>query len=317
MKYFVTGATGYIGEYLVNSLISDGHDVHALCRSTQKAANLPPETIICPGDIMDEKAIQGGMKGCDYVFHLAAFAKVWASDPGTFFDINVRGTNLVLESARLLAVKKVVVVSTGGVYGPSFGSAITEDYVRKVDFNNEYEGSKTLSESWIKDFILDGLDVVIVSPTRVYGPYLHGEEESVTMMIKKYLTRGWRFIPGPADKIGNYVFVEDVVDGMKKALLKGKKGRTYILGGDNYSYGEFFKLLSKVSGISRKMFQIPLFMAYLFAWIQLQLARVFGREPLITPKWVAKAKHHWEVSSERAVKELDYKLKKTYWSHSG
>lgn len=308
MKYFVTGATGYIGEHLVNSLILDKQDVHALCRSEQKAAILPQKTKIFMGDIMDMESVLKGMKGCEYVIHLAAFAKVWAKDSGKFYDINVRGTNMILEAAHLLGVKRVVVVSTGGVYGPSFGTVINEDYVRKIDFNNEYEGSKALSESWIKDFVIKGLDIVIVSPTRVYGPYLHGNEESVTLLIKKYVKEGWRFIPGPTDRIGNYVFVEDVVDGIRKSLVKGIKGRTYILGGENYSYGEFFKVLSGVSGIKRRMFQIPLAVAYLFAWIQLQLARVFGRDPLITPKWVAKAKYHWEVSSERAEKELDYKI---------
>ncbi len=308
MKYFVTGATGYIGEHLVSSLISDGHEVIALCRSKKKVDMLPPETRIFYGDMMDKSALEQGMRGCDFVFHLAAYAKVWARNPGLFYDLNVRGTNLVLSAARNIGVKRVVVVSTGGVYGPSFDDIVDETYVRKIDFNNEYEGSKALSESWIKDFVVEGMDIVIVSPTRVYGPHLHGEPESVTLMIKKYVKDGWRFIPGPAAKIGNYVFVSDVVEGMRKAMDIGKMGRTYILGGENYSYKDFFILLSKVTGIKRRMIQIPIFISYLFAWFQLFLAKIFGTDPLITPKWVAKAKYHWAVSSKRAEEELGYEI---------
>lgn len=308
MRYFVTGATGFIGSHLVNSLIANGHQVNAFCRSKRKAELLPGNASIFYGDILQDDAIRKGMTGCDYVIHLAAYARVWARDPGNFYKINVSGTNLVLQAARDLEIKKVVVVSTAGIYGASFDDIIDEGFVRKKDFFNEYEGSKALSESWIKDFVFAGLDVVIVSPTRVYGPYLSGSWESISLMIMKYVSGRWRFLPGPPDRIGNYVYVDDVVKGLLLALDRGKTGRTYILGGENHSYGDFFKILSDVSGIKRKMFRIPVFISYVFAWIQLAAAKLFGVEPLITPKWVPKAKYHWAVSSARAERELGYKI---------
>ena len=308
MKYFVTGATGYIGTHLVKSLVNKGHQVHAFCRSEKKASALPQECKVYYGDILQIDAIMEGMEGCDFVFHLAAYAKVWANDSGLFYRINVTGTKLVLDAAKDLGISKVVVVSTAGVYGASFDGLIDEDFVRRKDFFNEYEGSKTLAESWVKDYAAEGLDVVLVSPTRVYGPYLSGKPDSVTLMINKYVKGKWRFLPGPPDRIGNYVFVEDVVNGMELAMEKGQKGRTYILGGENHSYLEFFRLLSDVSGIRRKMLQIPLAFSYIFSWIQLQAARYLGVEPLITPKWVPKAKYHWAVSSARAERELGYQI---------
>ncbi len=308
MKYFITGATGYIGEYLVRSIISQGHVVHAFCRSKRKAEALPKQAKIFLGDILQEDEIRRGMAGCDYVFHLAALAKVWSEDPGEFYRVNVTGTNLVLQSARDLGVKRVVVVSTAGVYGASFDKIIDENFVRQKDFFNEYEGSKALSESWVKDYVIGGQDVVIVSPTRVYGPYLSGLPDSVTLMVLKYVKSGWRFLPGPKDRIGNYVYIEDVVAGIELALEKGKTGRTYILGGENHSYWDFFKILSDVAGIKRKMYQIPPGVSFVFAWFQLQAAYLFGIEPLITPKWVPKAKYHWAVSAARAEKELGYQI---------
>jgi len=308
MRFFVTGSTGFIGYHLVNSLIEQGHDVNALCRSEQKAAALPPAVKVFYGGIADRDILSGGMENCDFVFHLAAFAKVWAKDSGIYYDINVRGTNNVLDAAIEKGIKRVVVVSTAGVYGASFDGLVTEDFIRKKDFFNEYEGSKALSESFIKDYVLEGLDVVIVSPTRVYGNYFFGEPASVSLLIKRYCEGKWRLMPGPADKIGNYVFVGDVVEGMKLAMLKGKAGRTYILGGENHSYRSFFNVLSDVTGIKRSLFSVPVIIGTAFAYIQLMAAVWFGREPLVTPKWIAKARYHWKVSSERAVKELGYSI---------
>ncbi len=308
MKYFVTGASGYIGAHLVRSLVDKGHEVHALCRSEKKAAKLPEQSKIFIGDILDEKSVRKGMEDCDYVYHLAAYASVWAKDSGHFYKVNVTGTNIVLTAAREFGVKRVVVVSTAGIYGASFDGVVNEDFVRQKDFFNEYEGSKALSESHIKDYVINGLDVILVSPTRVYGPYIIGASDSVTMMIEKYVLGKWRFYPGPSDRIGNYVYVGDVVDGMELAMKDGLKGRTYILGGENYSYKDFFSILSSVSGINRKMIQIPIFISLIFAWFQLLIAKLFDKNPLITPKWVPKAKYHWAVSSKRAENELGYKI---------
>jgi farnesol dehydrogenase len=308
MKYFVTGATGFIGYHLSKSLIENGGEVNALCRSEAKSSLLPSEVNIIYGGILDRDALRRGMKGCDYVFHLAAYAKVWAKDSGIYYEINVRGTNNVLDIAIESGVKRVVVVSTAGVFGASFEETVREGFIRRKDFFNEYEGSKALSESYIKDYVLSGLDVVVVSPTRVYGPYLFGEPESVTLLIKKYLSGRWRFLPGPPDRIGNYVYVGDVVDGMQLALSHGKAGRTYILGGENHSYRDFFQVLSSVTGIRRRMFSIPIFISSFFSLLQLISAKLFGRAPLITPKWIAKARYHWRVSSERAIEELGYSI---------
>ena len=306
MKYFITGATGFIGAHLVESLVEKGHEVHAIYRSQEKAAGLNKKARLFPGDLFDLAAMKKGMEGCDYVCHLAAYARVWSKNSGEFYKINVVGTNNVLSIARELGIKKIVVVSTAGIYGASMGDVVTEDFVRKKDFFNEYEGSKALSESMIKDRVIEGMDIVI--PTRVYGHYLIGRPESASLLVEKYVNNNWRFIPGPVDKIGNYVYVKDVVEGIVLAFDKGKAGRTYILGGENHSYMEFFRILSSVSGIARKMITIPLFVSYFIAFIQLLLAKFTGRDPLITPKWVVKAKYDWEVSSERAVKELGYEI---------
>lgn len=308
MSIFITGGTGYIGAHLLKRLADSGEKIHVLVRSEKKATNIKhPNVAIFEGDIMNKGSIRDAMQGCNKVYHLAAFAKVWAKDPKIYFDINVTATVNILEVAQELEVSKVIVTSTAGVYGASVSDDITETYVRDFDFFNEYESSKAISESRIKDFVIAGLDVSIVSPTRVYGPYLFGQPQSVTQLIHKYVKGNWRIIPGDGTKIGNYVFVDDVIDGHILAMKKGQKGHTYILGGENHDYNSFFKILAIESGIHRKMIKLPIGFQMLFSRIQL-MKIPFGGTPLITPKWIAKGKYDWKVDANKAINELGLKV---------
>lgn len=305
MKIFVTGATGYIGSHLVKQLVESGHRVVAYCRSAAKAEHIRMDQVeIAIGDLDDRQGLMEAIQGCEAVFHVAAFARVWAKDSGTFYRINVEGTRNVLEAAKNSSVSRVVFTSTGGVFGASFDQPVTESHIRKKDFFNEYEGSKCLAESWVKDYVIAGLDIVIVSPTRVYGPYLFGTPESVTRMISSYVKGAWRWIPGPAEKIGNYVFIDDVVAGHIRALEKGKSGETYILGGTNHTYTEFFHILKQVSGLNKLMIPLPIWVINLIAYMNLLGARIFSIEPALTPKWVAKARYHWEVDVSKMREQL-------------
>lgn len=306
MNIFVSGANGFIGAHLALRLAHQGHTVHALVRDPEKSAHLIHQNIIMfTGDLLDEKSISRAMDGCHQAYHAAAFAKVWEKDPGSYFSVNVKGTLHVLSAAISNHVQRLVFVSTAGIFGPSTHGVITENSARSMDFFNAYESSKCLAESVVKDAVLNGLDVVIASPTRVYGPYISGPSESVTLLIQKYLSGKWRLIPGDGSHLGNYVFVDDVVNGLLLAMEKGRKGQTYIIGGSNHDYNEFFRVLSEVSGVHKRMIHVPMSFQMLFARFQLFKAWL-GVSPSITPAWVSKGFYDWEVSCQKAKDELGY-----------
>lgn len=320
MRIFVSGATGSIGAHLVKILSEQGHTIHILVRCLEKAKNLPfPNVKTFKGDITDKESIDKAMKGCVQAYHLAAYAKVWAKDSGKFYKINVEGTVKVLQSALENRVQKVVVTSTGGVFGPSINEIVTEEKIRDIDFLNEYEGSKTFAELKIMKFVNEhDLDVVIVSPTRVYGPFIFGAPSSTTLMIDKYINHSWRIYPGNKEKLGNYIYIEDAALGHILAMEKGRRGQTYILGGENYNYVDFYRILGEVSRVKRKMIEIPVWVQKAVAWGYLLRAEWFGIEPDIAPKWIPKGQYDWAVSSQKAIKELglpvtplDEGLKKT------
>lgn len=136
MKVFVTGATGFIGVTLCHALADQGHTVHALVRNPLKAEQIRHEQIrVAEGQILDPDSLVKGMESCDAAIHLAALAKVWSRDPAEFYSVNVRGTLNVMNAAMQAGVKRILITSTAGVYGPSLdGKPVTEQTRRKIDF---------------------------------------------------------------------------------------------------------------------------------------------------------------------------------------
>jgi len=308
MKYLITGATGYIGIRLAQKLAAKGQFVQALYRSEKKATPLrnKPNIQLFHGDILGRESLKKAMEGCDGVFHVAAFARPWAKDPQTFYRVNVEGALNVFEVAKKVGVKRVVFTSTAGVISPSEGKLSDENTPRKFDYSTHYERSKAAAEKIVSDLVKEGQDIVIVNPSRVYGPGLLSDSNGVTKMIKLYLKGKFRLLPGDGQSIGNYVFIDDVVEGHIRAMGKGRVGERYLLGGENASFIEFFDLLSEAAGKRRRMVKMPIWAMNLAAHIFLWRAAILGTPPLITPTWVRKYLFHWELSIEKARRELGY-----------
>jgi nucleoside-diphosphate-sugar epimerase len=307
-KIFVTGATGFIGGLLANKLVELGHQVTVLVRDPARAHRLRhPRIELVRGDLDSQSLMESAMAGAEVVFHLAALAGVWA--PGdTFQQVNVMGTEQVLQAALSAAVPKVIITSTAGVMGPASGGPVDEETVRKTDFFSEYERTKYLAEQLVPAYMAQGLHIVVVNPTRVYGPGPLHVSNAVTQLIRKYTEGRWRFLPGDGKRVGNYVFVDDVVAGHLLAWERGRSGQRYLLGGEDVSYEELFATVARHSGRTHRLWPLPLGLMLAFGYLQGFLAENFGRQPLITPGWVRKYHYDWRVSSAKAQRELNYTI---------
>jgi nucleoside-diphosphate-sugar epimerase len=309
MNILITGATGFIGTRLTLKLAEEGHVVHALYRSEEKArAIVHPNVSLFKGDITDYYSIENAVRSCEVIFHMAAYARVWAKDAATFNRINVQGTVNVLDAAQKEGVRKIVFTSTAGVLGPSNGERVTEDTQRQIDYFNEYEITKALAEEKVLEYIRKGLEIVIVNPTRVYGPGIISGSNGVTKMIKLYSEGKFRWIPGNGESIGNYVYVDDVVEGHILALEEGRSGERYILGGYNVSFNGFFELLAKVSGRKLRMMKLSLPFMLGIAYLFRLRTKALGIPPLITSAWVKRYLYNWDISSAKALEELNYQI---------
>lgn len=310
MKYLITGATGYIGLQLAKHLAASGHTVHALYRSESKTNELKKlENVqLFKGDIMLPESLDRAVEGCDGVFHVAAFAKPWDKDPGTFYRYNVEGAENVFQAARKFQANRIVFTSTAGVISPSNGQPSDEDTPRTQDYFTDYERSKAQAEEKAAAWSSDDMEIVTVNPTRVYGPGLLSDSNGVTRMTRLYLRGKFRILPGDGNSVGNYVYIDDVVNGHALAMEKGRAGERYILGGDNVSFNEFFEVLANLTGKKMKMFNLPIPVMNLAAHLMELRANLTGAAPLLTPPWVKKYLYNWELSSEKAKQELGYEF---------
>lgn len=311
MKVLVTGSTGFLGVPLCLELARRGIAVNALARSVSKSTPLRhPMIEVVQGDVLAPESLEKAAEGCDCIFHLAAYTKVWESEPNQSRKINVGGTENVLLAAQKAGVKRVVITSTAGVIGPSpqKGVLVDEETNPHPVLTTEYERTKLESERLALTYVEKGIDVVITNPTRIFGPGPLTPSNSVTRVVKTYGEGKWRFIPGDGKSIGNYVYLDDVVKGLILAMEKGVPGERYILGGSNLSYLELFALLSELTGKRQWMLNIPLGPMQFFALTQVWLAKWFKIPPLITPEFVKKYSKDWLVSSKKAQTELGYSV---------
>ncbi len=307
MKALVTGGTGFIGERLLAQLEARGDSVRVLCRNlndAERRAHANPERVA--GDLLDRSSLARAMEGCECVYHLAGYAHGWSRNPSTYFTVNVEGTRNVLEAARGAGVRRVVCTSTVMTIGPSNGSPSCEATPRRAPMLTAYEQSKIAGELIVQDFARGGMGVVIVNPTRVFGPGMLNEGNSATRMIKLYIEGRWRVVPGDGNAEGNYAYVEDVARGHLLAMDRGRSGERYILGGENVSYNEFFEAVAKAAGRRRFLLHVPGPVAVASAYGEEFRARLFRGYPSIAPGWAKSFLLDNAYSCTKAITELGY-----------
>ena len=307
MKVFVSGATGFIGSRLANVLAEKGFIVHALYRSENKTSTLHHKNIrLFKGDILDKNSLEKAVKSCEQVYHVAAYASVWEKNPALIYHLNIEGSINIIEVAKKEGVKKIVLTSTAGVLGSSQNGTLDENSYPDTQFG-DYESSKFILEKIVRSLNPEDIKIVLVNPSRVFGPGLLSESNSVTIMIDKYLRGKWHYIPGDGESIGNYVYIDDVVSGHILAMEKGKAGERYILGGENLSFNEFFDKIRNVSGKKTWLVKLPLWMMILISKFMMFLAHNFGIKPMITPAHVKKFNRNFRLDTKKAEIELGYK----------
>lgn len=310
MQIVITGANGFLGGRLAQTLAEQGHKVLAMVRTPRDYDNLRhPNIEQVQGDILQPDRLEAAFTNSQQVYHLAALANDWARDPRDFYQVNVQGTVNVLEAAAKTGVQKTVVTSTAGTLGPPDPGQvhpIDEEHIRLVDFFTEYESSKSIAEERIQHYVRNGMDVVIVNPTRVFGPGKLDRKNGYVLVMDRYLNKAFAVAPGVRDVIGNYVHVDDVVKGHILAMEHGTAGEKYLLGGSNVTFSDLFKSLDKISGKKGRVLRIPFGVIFMLAGIQEWRARWFKKAPMVTKGWFRKAAYNWPISSEKAIRELGY-----------
>ena len=254
MKILVTGSSGFIGSHLTEYLVKRGYGVIAFDRYNSnnhhgwlEKSKYKKKIEFVLGDIRDYDSVNKAMKSCQSVMHLAALIGIPYSyiSPTAYIKTNVEGTLNVLESAKNLKLKQVIITSTSEVYGTAIKKKLSENDELKAQ--SPYAASKIaadqLSLSYYRSF---GLPVKIIRPFNTFGP-----RQSARAVIPSIITQA---LSKNKIKIGNlnttrdFLYVEDLCVAYEK-ILKSKKllGQVTNVGVD--SEISIKKLISKISKI--------------------------------------------------------------------
>jgi dihydroflavonol-4-reductase len=307
MKAFLTGGTGFIGGRLARRLRERGDEVVALVRSPAKAKEL--RELCCElveGDLSSEEAIRRGAQGCDAVFHVAAIYRVGIpkSERAEMHESNVRGTERVLDAAVEANVKRIVYVSTVGVFGNTRGNIVDEGYRRSnEDFLSCYEETKYLSHRVALDRIAKGAPIVIVQPGGVYGP---GDHSEIGNIIDQTRTGKMKLLMFP--ELGfNLVHVDDVADGILLAHDKGRVGESYVLGGEISTMRKLIEKVAELSGRKAPRRELPAAAMKLAIPIGPLVGKLMGFPPNLAELIKSADGVTFWASDEKARNELSYR----------
>ncbi len=245
-RYFVTGATGFLGGALVRRLRAAGHDVVALVRHPGKAGPLTALGVtLAEGDITDRTTMTGPMAGADGVFHCAAWYQLGVRDKSMAYAANVEGTRNVLEAMRQTGVPKGVYTSTLAVFSDTRGRLVDETYHQSGPFISEYDRTKWLAHYEVAvPMIRRGLPLVITQPGVIYGP---GDHSAVHDAWAGLLAGRLSMVPEQTAYC--WAHADDVAEAHVLAMEKGRVGESYIVAGPRHTFVEAVEMAARIAGV--------------------------------------------------------------------
>jgi len=268
---FVTGGSGFIGSRVVRQLVSLGYSVRCLLRETSDTTridDLPVERFY--GDVRDRLSIEKGLEGTTACIHLAAIVAWNLMNSPVLDETIIDGTRNVLNAAATCGTGRVVYVSSAIAINASNEPLIFDESspFELLETPMRYAIAKHKAEQLVLEYVKNGLDAVIVNPAEVYGPY----DTSMTTAcnIRDFLKN----YPCIACRGGTAIaHVDDVADGIVKALERGRSGERYILGGDNLTIEELARLTLEIAGQKKPVLRVPnrllIGMTRLLEWLRL------------------------------------------------
>jgi len=299
----VTGATGFLGHTLCPYLVERGYRLRAFVRPSSDCGFLRPLGVeLAWGDVRDPQAIHEAVKGCRAVVHAAGKFRFWGPRED-FFAVNLEGTRNALEAARRAGVERFVYISTIAVIGvPHTGVVVDEEYPPTP--RDDYQRSKLEAERLALRYHREhGLPTLVLRPGAIYGPdgryafnRLFFEDPLKGLPVQVH--RG-RHITFP-------VYVRDVAQGVDLTLRRGRPGEVYNLSGCSLSHREVNGTVDRLLGYHIRRLSVPSWAMIALARVWTWLSRHTGREPYYPINLAPYVFCDWEVSSEKAQRELGF-----------
>jgi dihydroflavonol-4-reductase len=307
-RILVTGASGFIGSAVTRALLGRGAEVVALLEPGGDHANLAGFDLErLDVDLRDADGVAGAVKGCRAVFHVAALYRFWARDRRQFYEVNVGGSRNIMDAAKAAGTERLVYTSTVGTLGLESGRqsrpSTERSYAEISHLFGSYKQSKYVAEHEVLRAAAEGLPVSIVLPTFPVGP---GDRAPTPtgQLVLDYLNGR---VPGYVDTVLNVAHVDDLAAGQVLALERGAVGRSYILGGENYTLKQLLDTLATVTGLPQARLPVPRALALAVARVSEFIeGGLLHRHPSVPLEAARMSTTRMSFDDSRARDELGY-----------
>jgi len=305
----VTGASGFVGSAVVRLLVEAGHEVRVLIRPTSPRTNLAGARLdIVEGDLLDTASLERALQGVRHLFHVAADYRLWERHADAIIRTNIEGTRVLMQAAQHAGVERIVYTSSVATLKPRRGGAPSDETLPLAAGAavGAYKYSKVVAERLVEAMVAEqNLPAIIVNPSTPIGPGDVRPTPTGRMIVEAAAGR----MPGFVDTGLNLVHVDDVAKGHILAWQKGRVGERYILGGENVLLGLMLADIARVTGRRAPRLRLPRRALFPVAYGAQAIARVTGREPLVTVTGLKLAKYRMFFSSAKAERELGYRAR--------
>lgn len=254
MRILITGGAGFIGAALANRLVAQGHHVRVLDDLSAGDPNrLDPRIIFTRGDVRDVPKLWTLLQGVDCVYHLAARVSVPESVlfPREYNDVNVGGTVAIMEATRTVGVKRVILASSGTVYGEQPSQPLREDMAPNPPV--PYAVTKIAAEYYL--FTLGALYGIETVALRIFNAYGPGQQLPVSyppvipQFLRQILGGGSLVVHGDGSQTRDFVYIDDVVDALVAASTADADRQIINVGsGEETSINDLVRALEEVTG---------------------------------------------------------------------
>jgi len=304
MNILITGASGLLGNHLTRLFLSRGHQVRVLIeneRAVDGLESLPVEKFVC--DIRDPDQVRGCADGMEVIIHAAADTSVWPYHSEKVREINVSGTAHLVKEALFSHALRFIYVGSACAFGwGSLQSPGTETTgYKRFRYHIDYYETKALAQQMVLRAVRDkGLPGIVVNPTFMIGPHDY-KMNAARLVLSIMQSKFPGFPPGGR----NFIHAADVASGIYNAVESGEIGECYILGNENLSYREFFRMVGQVTGCKVPELPIPAILVKSTGWVQSLLAVLSGNPPQLGYNMARGTCHHAFYSPEKARKRLN------------
>lgn len=306
MKCLVTGASGFLGTNLVYELVKTGWDVRVIVRpeaNIKYIQSLPIEIVY--GEITLQVDVDKAVEGCEVVFHVAGDTSCWKKNFEKQRFINVEVPSMIAEACLKYKVKRLIHTSTVDIFGYNPNGLINEKWTdyNFINTGYNYADTKREGEKRVLKYNEKGLEVVVVYPGSMMGPY-----DFTLQYGRLFFELRDGKVPGCPAGGASFGHVAEVAKAHITAALKGIPGEGYICAGENISYKVLFDLIAAKFNKKAPELIMKRWMFVLYGYVMQTISIFTCKAPEMDPGNARYMSINAWYDSSKAIKELDYKL---------